>query len=130
MFEPLSITRMAQSLASYSGDRLGVIAHNIAQADTPGYKAMDLPAFSDVYAAQSGTDAFTMRSTLPGHVQGGLPGESPVETPAGGETSGDGNSVSVEREMVKMADIRQSHDMALSIYRVTQDITRAALGRR
>jgi len=130
MFEPLSITRMAQSLASYSGDRLGVIAHNIAQADTPGYKAMDLPAFTDVYTSQSGGDAFTMRATLPGHVQGGLTAGTPVQMPAGGEASGDGNSVSVEREMVKMADIRQSHNMALSIYRVTQDIARAALGRR
>ena len=130
MFEPLSITRMAQSLASYSGDRLGVIAHNIAQADTPGYRAMDLPAFSEIYAAQSGDDAFSMRATLPGHVQGGLPAETPIEAPSGGEASGDGNTVSVEKEMVKMADIRQSHDMALSIYRVTQDITRAALGRR
>lgn len=130
MFEPLSIARMAQALASHSGDRLGVIAHNIAQADTPGYKAMDIPAFSEVYAAQSGTDAFAMRATRPGHVQDGMVAGAPVATPSGGEASANGNTVSIEREMVKMAEIRHGHDMALSIYRVTQDITRAALGRR
>ena len=130
MFEPLSITRMAQSLASHSGKRLGVIAHNIAKADTPGYKAMDIPAFADAYEARGGEGAFSMRTTRPGHVQGGLAAQTSVEVPSGGEASGDGNTVSVEREMVKMADIRRSHDMALSIYRVTQDITRTALGRR
>jgi flagellar basal-body rod protein FlgB len=129
MFEPLDITRMAQSLASYAGDRMGVIARNIAQADTPGYKAMDLPSFADVYDAQSG-DAFTMRATRPEHLQGSLAQSEAVQAPSGGEASADGNTVSLEKEMVKMADIKQSHDMALSIYQVTQNITRAALGRK
>ena len=130
MFEPLNITRMAQQLASYSGDRLGVIARNIAQADTPGYRAMDLPAFSDVYAAQPGGDAFAMRASLPGHVQAADALAAPEAILAGGVASGNGNTVSLEREMVKMAETRQAHDMALSVYRVTRDITQAALGRR
>lgn len=128
MFEPLTLTRMAQSLASYAGTRLGVIAHNVAQADTTGYKAMDLPAFAEVYAAQSG-DGFAMRATRPDHLNGRPADLALVAAPTGGEASVNGNTVSVEREMVKMADIRQGHDMALSIYRVTRDITRAALGR-
>ncbi len=130
MFETLELTRMAQGLASYAGTRLGVIAHNIAQADTPGYKAMDLPSFQDVYAAQSGETGFAMRATRPGHVSGGLAEFAPIAAPSGGEASANGNTVSIEKEMVKMADIRQSHDMALSIYAVTRDITRAALGRK
>lgn len=130
MFEPLDITRMAQSLASYAGNRLGLVAHNIAQADTPGYKAMDLPDFSQVYAAQGGDDALSMRATRPQHFGGGLMQMDPVPTPSRGEASANGNTVSLEKEMVKMADLRTAHDMALSVYRVTSDITRAALGRK
>lgn len=130
MFEPLNLTRMAQSLASYAGSRLGVVAHNIAQADTPGYKAMDLPSFRDVYAAESGDQAFAMRATRGGHLFGNLAATGPAPAPSGGAASANGNTVSMEKEMVKMADIRQSHDMALSIYAVTREITRAALGRR
>lgn len=130
MFQTLNLTGMAQQLASYAGNRLGIIAHNVAQADTPGYKAMDLPTFQEVYAAQSGGDAFAMRATRPGHVAGGLAALDLVAAPSGGEASANGNTVSLEKEMVKMADIRQSHDMALSIYAVTRDVTRAALGRK
>ena len=130
MFEPLDIARMAQSLASYAGDRLGVIAQNIAQADTPGYKAMDLPSFDKVYAAQGDSAGFAMRATLPGHFRDGFSGPAPQPAPSGGEASADGNTVSLEKQMVKMAEIRQQHEMALSVYRVTQDITRVALGRK
>lgn len=130
MFEPLNLAQMAQSLASYAGDRLGVVAQNIAQADTPGFKAMDLPSFANVYAAQTGEQGFAMRATLPGHLRGGLAAPAPQPAPSGGEASADGNTVSIEKEMVKMADIRQAHDMALTVYRVTQDITRVALGRK
>lgn len=128
MFEPLDITRMAQSLASYAGSRLGLVAHNIAQADTPGFKAMDLPDFAEVYGAQDGQGA--MRATRPQHLGWAMQAPQPVPTPTRGEASANGNTVSLEKEMVKMADVRTAHDMALSIYRVTQDITRAALGRR
>jgi flagellar basal-body rod protein FlgB len=51
MFEKLELTRMAQALAAQSGARMAVIAENVANADTPGYKAKDMPAFADVYKA-------------------------------------------------------------------------------
>jgi flagellar basal-body rod protein FlgB len=40
-----------------------------------------------------------------------------------------GNTVSLEAEMVRMAEIRQAHDMALAVQRSVSGITRAALGR-
>ena len=44
--------------------------------------------------------------------------------------SPNGNTVSLEGEMVKAAEARQSHDMALAIYRSTSDLMRTALGKR
>jgi flagellar basal-body rod protein FlgB len=46
-----------------------------------------------------------------------------------GSDAPNGNSVSLESEMVKAAEVRQQHDMALSIYRSTSDILKLALGR-
>jgi flagellar basal-body rod protein FlgB len=129
MFDQLELTRLASAMARHSGNRMGVIARNIAGADTPGFKAQDLPDFSEVYAAESG-EGMGMRATLPGHLTGTLATSEPIPSPSRGEASVDGNTVSLEKEMVKMAAVRQAHDMALSIYRATQDITRVALGRK
>ena len=125
MLESLSLTRMAEALADHAASRLGLIARNVAQADTPGYKAVDLPDFSQVYRDTGG-----MRATLPGHFTSVMAASTPMAQATGGETSPDGNTVSVEKEMVKSAEVRQDHDMAMSVYRSTRDILRASLGLR
>ena len=40
-----------------------------------------------------------------------------------------GNTVSLEDQMMRSADARQSHDLALGVYRKTMDIMRNSLGR-
>ena len=127
MLETLSITRMAEALADHAASRLDLIARNVAQADTPGYKSMDLPEFSQVYedSAQGG-----MRATRPGHFTSAMTASEPVVQPSAGEASPDGNTVSIEREMVKSASVRQEHEMALAVYSSTRDILRASLGRK
>ncbi len=127
MFEKLQLTAMAQAMASHAGARMGLIAQNIAHADTPGFKAMDLPSFAEAYRATSPGE---LRQTRAGHL-GGLPAEalmSPRKSP--GMEAPNGNSVSLEQEMVKAASARQDHEMALAIYRNTSDIVRASLGRK
>ena len=64
MFEKLELTRMAQSLAAHAGARMALVAQNVAHADTPGYRARDLPAFADVY---DGAET-ALRATRPGHI--------------------------------------------------------------
>ncbi len=127
MLESLSITRMAEALADHAASRLNLIARNIAQADTPGYKAMDLPDFARVYEDQA---LGGMRATRPGHFTAAMTASEPIAQPAAGEASPDGNTVSVEKEMVKSAEVRQDHDMAIAVYRSTQDILRISLGRK
>ena len=126
MFETLSVTRMATALADHAGARLGLIARNVAGADTPGFKAVDLQDFAATYQDSGGG----MRATRPGHLTSAMAASEPVAQPSGGEASPDGNTVSLEREMVKSVDVRQQHDMALAVYRNTSDIIRASLGRR
>lgn len=125
MFEKLELTRMAQALAAHAGTRMGVIAQNVAHADTPGYKAQDLAGFAAVWAERGEG----MRATRPGHLSD--PPRLPAARPfvSGGEEAPNGNSVSLEGEMVKMAEARQEHEMALAIYRSTSEVIRASLGR-
>ncbi len=125
MFESLSIRHMAQALAEHAGTRLGLIARNVAQADTPGFKAMDLPDFATTYQGDT-----AMRATRAGHFTAAGQAMRPQQQATGGEASPDGNTVSLERELVKSVEVRQQHDMALAVYRSTQDILRASLGRR
>jgi flagellar basal-body rod protein FlgB len=125
MFEKLEITAMAQSMAAHAGARLGVIARNVANADTPGYVTQDVADFADVWR-----ETGDMRTTRPGHVGAVGSNVNSAVFAAQGHASPNGNSVSIEAEMVKMVETRQQSDMAMAIYKGTSDVIRASLGRR
>lgn len=125
MFEKLELTRMAQDLAAHAGARMGVIAQNMANADTPGYRARDIAGFASSWA-EGGLE---LAATRPGHLAAtSAPAAFEVQVAATPDAP-NGNSVSLETEMVKSAEARQEHEMALAIYRATSDVIRAALGR-
>lgn len=113
MFESLEVMRMAEAMAVHASARQAVIARNVAHADTPGYRARDITPFSEAYAAASTEGIRTSIETFD-RSSGGSP---------------NGNSVSVETEIVKATETRHQHDMALSIYQSAMTILRASLGR-
>lgn len=125
MFEKLEITKMAQGFARHAGARQAEIARNMAHADTPGFKARDMPPFAEVYGAAEGQ---RMRHSRPGHL-GEVPGAGAVARADRSAASPDGNTVSIEREMVRAAEVRQDHAMALSIYQSVSNILRSSLGK-
>ena len=125
MFEKLTLTRMAQDLAGHAGARMGVIARNVANADTPGFKSMDLPSFAEVYHEP----AQKMRTTNSRHISAASQGFEASVRQTSGASSPNGNSVSLETEMVASAGVRRDHEMALAIFRSTSSIIRASLGR-
>ncbi len=127
MFEKLEITAMAQAMSAHAGARLGVIARNVANADTPGYRTQDVNDFATVWAASSDDG---MRATRAGHVGASSAGAADAGHVVRGHGAPNGNTVSLESEMVKAVETRQQHDMALAIYRGTSDVLRASLGRR
>ena len=126
MFENnVEAMKMARALAQHASARQGVIARNIAHADTPGYRAQDLPSFAETYRDQMSTP---LRATRSGHDPG--PRMTTLSMrPVTGEPSPNGNSVSLEAEMVKAAETRHQHDMALAIYKSLSGMIRTSLGR-
>jgi flagellar basal-body rod protein FlgB len=128
MDQNLTLLRLASSLAAHATARQGLIGENVAQADTPGYRARDLPEFAATLEEGPG---FAGRATRAGHLvleEGGA-GFEPVETTAFGAETPNGNTVSLEDQMMRAAETRQSHELALGVYRKTMDILRAGLGR-
>ena len=119
MFVRLEVFRLAQALAAHAGVRQQAIAQNVAHADTPGYQARDAVPFAD-YLAQTGR----ARPAPPPRPDDLI---RPDAAPA--TRSPDGNTVSLEREMMRAAEVRGQHELALGIYSSTRDLIRAALGR-
>jgi len=128
MFEKLEIFRMAQGLAENAGMRQSVIARNVANADTPGYRAQDVASFADSY--QRSAQGLSLRATRRGHLSAsdGAARSAELLTPEG-MTAINGNSVSLETEMVKAVETKRQHDLALAVYRSSLGIIRTSLGR-
>ncbi|MCZ7674950.1 MAG: FlgB family protein [Roseovarius sp.] len=127
MFENLAVFRTAHAMAEHAGARQTVIARNMANADTPGYAARDIPPFEAVLGAGGG---FGLRATRPGHLVAAGSQPPAVHDRPGAVPDPNGNSVSLETEMIHAADTMRQHDRALAIYRSSLDILRGALGRR
>lgn len=51
----------------FRGERASVLANNLANADTPGYKAKDLDFKSALAKVSQTTDRFSMQKTHTGH---------------------------------------------------------------
>jgi len=125
----LTLLRLSSSLAAHSTSRQRVLSENIAHADTPGYQARDIPDFGETLRGSA--PAFAAKTTRPGHVAFGADpnGFAPQVAVVDGAESPNGNSVSLEEQMMRAAEVRQSHDMALGVYRKSMDILRSSLGR-
>jgi len=126
----VGILQMAQDLAAHTSSRQSVIAQNIANADTPGYKARDMSTFAD-----SVRETAHMRASgspvRAGHIAldaGRATGDIFESTTFGAE-SPNGNTVSLEDQLVRAADVKYQHDLALGIYAKSINILRAGMGR-
>ena len=128
MLEELPLFKMAAGMARHASARHHVVAENVANADTPEFRARDVKPFSEYV-----NEPFMARATRAGHV-GFQPlaraGNNPeVLQSSETSTSGNGNTVSLESEMIKAAEAKGQHDMAMSIYRKAHDFLRLGLGR-
>ena len=121
MFDTPAIMRLSQAMARHAAQRQVVISQNVANADTPGYRARDVAPFG-AYLQQPGI----VDDLRAGRVQHLSPARL-LET--ADSRAPNGNTVSLEREMMRAAETRQSHDLALAIYGSARGILRTALGR-
>lgn len=127
MFKNLTMFQTSHAMARHAGARQAITAANMANADTPGYRAQTISSFSDSYMAQN---EGALRATRAGHI-----GADPLASPpkiefSNAEPSPNGNSVSLENEMLNAVEIQREHNRALAIYKHSLDVLRTTLGRR
>ncbi|GKY86693.1 FlgB family protein [Sinisalibacter aestuarii] len=129
MFENLGIFSMAQAMATHSAARQAVIAGNVANADTPGYRARDLASFGETFRANA-TGA--LHATRPGHdlTRPDEPARQAQAVHRPNAAAPNGNTVSLEQEMFAAAEAKGEHDRALAIYRSAMTILRSSVGGR
>lgn len=126
MFDTPYVMKLAQNLARHAGARQAQIAKNVANADTPGYKARDLVAFSET---MNGAQQPQIKATRAQHLSAGSFQPAYRTFELGGQASPNGNTVSVEVEMARGTDAKSKHDLALTVYKTSLDILRTSLGR-
>ena len=103
--------------------RQGVLSQNVANADTPGYLARDLPPFASVL--QGAVMAPVV--TNPMHL---LPqGSAPGEVGSGSERAPDGNGVRLDEQLTKLADTDSAHELATTLYHKYLGLFRTAVGK-
>jgi flagellar basal-body rod protein FlgB len=135
MLSGIDLFQVAGDRMRYLTERQTLIARNIANADTPGYKAQDLTPFAPA-SGRSGTTTpgvlpVALVQTNPVHLQldaDAVASQQPVATQAdyGGEKPS-GNTVSVEEQMIKSADVSNAFAMATAVYTKSISIMKTAL---
>jgi flagellar basal-body rod protein FlgB len=118
---------LAERRLAWLDKRQEVLAHNIANSDTPGFQSRDLAPFG---AALARANAAPLVQTQPNHLPGtqaGVLQQSVAEQPK--ERAPDGNAVSVEDELMKVADTEMSQELVTNLYTKYLGLFRVALGR-
>lgn len=104
--------------------RQSILAKNIANTDTAGFRSQDLKPFAATLTATAGVD---LALTNPAHIGGTSGGVlAPVAQP--GERSPDGNSVAMDRELVKIADTDAAHELVTNVTKKYLNMFRNTIG--
>ena len=123
----------------YLEQRQKVVAENIANADTPDYRAKDIkqPDFSRILKATTAQSALTLSSprltqTDRGHI--GLNGASsldgeikPKDQKRTYEVAPDGNAVIIEEQLMRASQIMTDHRLMTNLYQKNVDLIKTAL---
>ena len=127
MFENIDVFKMSSAMAQHAGKQQAVVAQNVANADTPGYRARSMPDFAVTYVSGRAADG-AQRATRATHLQGNQ-GGSTLANPVMDATqaSPNSNQVSLETEILKSVDAKRQHDRALAIYKTSLSVLRSSL---
>lgn len=109
--------------------RQQLIAENIANASTPGYRPRDIDTsgFERMVASSAGGRGLAMTRTHAGHMTGaGGGGASPIITREDSETTIDGNAVVLEDQMARAAETRMAFETGIALYQKGLELVRMA----
>lgn len=111
---------MAEKRLAWIGQRQRVLAQNVANANTPGYAARDIKPFKDFMADESSaSEGLTLVSTSP----------SSSRDPGTTGVSLNGNSVVLDEQLEKIAQMDNAHQLATDLYKKYVTVFRTVIGK-
>ena len=128
-FADLPLLNHIRGRLTWLDDRQRVIAQNVANADTPGFRPTDLRQPTDFAAALArGNGAIQPARTNAAHISPQPAVQSRFDSmdAPDSETTLDGNAVVVEEQMIKMAESRMAYDAAIGLYQKSLTMIRMA----
>jgi flagellar basal-body rod protein FlgB len=131
MFGGLEIFKISSAMAVHAGKKQAIAAENVANSDTPEYQARDVVSFKQTYEQDvSRAGVQSLKATREKHLHGNIEGmfAEPIIDP-NGVASPNGNTVSLENEMLKSLGAKRQHDRALAIYKSSMTLLRATLSK-
>ena len=125
----IPILSMLRTRLDWGQQRQKILADNVANADTPNFRARDLaPLKFD--PAVSAVTPLTLVRTEPGHIGGTNTNGSQFRTQGDHyETRPGGNSVSLEDEMMKVAANQMDYQAVSALYTRSLNLLKTALGK-
>jgi flagellar basal-body rod protein FlgB len=125
-----SLFRLAEAKMGYLGQRTKVLAQNVANADTPKYRARDLKPVNFAQELSMTNSKVSMAATQVNH----LP---PVSKPEAFrsingrsyESSISKNSVVLEEQMMKLGETQAEYEATTTLYRKYLEMVKMSLGR-
>ncbi len=129
------ILSMLRTRLQWAQERQRVLAENVANSDTPNYRARDLaqPKFEEpAQITPTTVSSVSLLRTEGGHIGGrSLSGTSfRAETKSNYEVRPTGNAVNVEDERRKVAANQMDYQAATALYNRSLKLIKIALGKR
>lgn len=129
--ENIGLLKAVTAKMQYLDERQRIISANVANAQTPGYKAKDLAPvdFSLVLKKATGSTVVHQDVTHANHLprQADLSsGKKVVDSVFSGE--GEGNGVVLEEQLLKSSETALDYNMVTAIYERSVNLMRMALG--
>jgi flagellar basal-body rod protein FlgB len=133
MIGDLPLLSAIKSRMQFHQARQKMLAENVANADTPGYRPRDLKPFDLMMAMQKQSDASQGPTrTHAGHIGGGGGAGGAIGNRRASvfESTPSGNAVNLEDEMMRLAQNNSDYQMATTLYSKSLGYLRLALGKR
>lgn len=132
-FSAIPLFNLMKVKLNYMSERQSVLAQNIANADTPGYRTMDVPEPDFKKMISGGQEAHKLQMTLtnPMDMRGTAANAGafqPEPRQTTGEQKPDGNNVVIEEEMSKIALNQADYQKVLDLYTKTIAMFKTAIG--
>ena len=121
----IGLFALAERRLSWLERKQDVLAGNVANADTPGWRPREIAPFS-ADLARAGA---ALATTRPNHLQGAPGAARGQDTePKPAARAPDGNAVSLDEQLMKVADVESTQEMVTNLYTKYLGFFRLALG--